>query len=186
MRSDVLEDYHGALRHMSQPSGTEEERNESMTSGKHGITVLIIDDDEFTRQKAKMILEDNFPYEVLTAPSGMDGVEVLLQNKVHLILLDVTMPGWTGFKTLSVIREKVLLRNIPVIMLTAAADRDSIIRASRYKVEDYIRKPFMPEELVSRVAKVVWEHWPDEGFETLSWILRNGSEPWTEDTISEM
>ena len=139
-----------------------------MTSNKNVITVLVIDDDDFNRQMAKTILEENLQYEVLTAASGMDGVEVLFQNTVHLILLDVAMPGWDGFKTLSVIRDNVLLKNIPVIMLTASADRDSVIKASQFGVEDYIRKPFVPEDLISRVSKVVWEHWQEESLDSLS------------------
>lgn len=142
-----------------------------MASNEHPITILVIDDDEFSRQMAQTILEENFPYEILTAPSGMDGVNVLIRNTVHLILLDVAMPGWDGFKTLSVIREKPLLKDIPVIMLTAAADRDSIIKASKLKVDDYIRKPFEPEELISRVSKVIWEHWQEQNLDTLSLSL---------------
>lgn len=166
MRSAVFEDYCGALRHVDRTPYAEGGQNKNMTRGKNGITILIIDDDEFTRQKTTMILKDNFPYDVLTASSGKDGVEALLHNKVHLILLDVTMPGWSGFKTLSIIRE--MLEGIPVIMLTASADRDSIIKASQYKVEDYIRKPFAPEELVNRVSKAIWENWQEESLDTLS------------------
>lgn len=139
-----------------------------MISNGNAITILVIDDDDFCRQMAKDILEDNLQYEVLTAPSGMDGVDMLFQNKVHLILLDVAMPGWDGFKTLSVIRENPTLQKIPVIMLTAAADRGSVIKASQYKVDDYIRKPFVPEELISRVSKAIWEHWQEESLDSLS------------------
>ena len=138
-----------------------------MTSGKKGITVLIIDDDDFVREMAKTILKEQLQYEVLEAPSGMDGVDVLIKNKVHLILLDVTMPGWDGFKTLSVIREHVVLKKIPIIMLTASAERESVIKASQYGIADYIRKPFVPEELVSRVSKVVWENWQEESIDSL-------------------
>ncbi len=139
-----------------------------MISNGNAITILVIDDDDFCRQMAKDILEDNLQYEVLTAPSGMDGVDMLFQNKVHLILLDVAMPGWDGFKTLSVIRQNPMLQKIPVIMLTAAADRGSVIKASQYKVDDYIRKPFVPEELISRVSKAIWEHWQEESLDSLS------------------
>ena len=137
-----------------------------MSNGKE-ITILVIDDDEFCREMAQMILEENFPYKILTAPSGMDGVDMVIKNTVHLILLDVAMPGWDGFKTLSVIRDNVLLKKIPVIMLTASADRDSIIKASQFGVDDYIRKPFEPENLVSRVSKAIWDHWQEESLDTL-------------------
>lgn len=141
--------------------------NLNMASDKNAITVLIIDDDDFVREMAKTILKEQLQYEVLEAPSGMDGVDVLIKNKVHLILLDVTMPGWDGFKTLSVIREHVVLKKIPVIMLTASAERESVIKASQYGIADYIRKPFVPEELVSRVSKVVWENWQEESIDSL-------------------
>ena len=98
----------------------------------------------------------------------MDGVDILKKNTVHLVLLDVSMPGWDGFKTLSVIRENVLLKEIPVIMLTASADRSSVIRAVQYGAADYIRKPFDPDELVNRVSKVIWEHWQDESLDALT------------------
>lgn len=139
----------------------------NMASDKNAITVLIIDDDDFVREMAKTILKEQLQYEVLEAPSGMDGVDVLIKNKVHLILLDVAMPGWDGFKTLSVIREHVVLKKIPVIMLTASAERESVIKASQYGIADYIRKPFVPEELVSRVSKVVWENWQEESIDSL-------------------
>ena len=138
-----------------------------MASDKNAITVLIIDDDDFVREMAKTILKEQLQYEVLEASSGMDGVDVLIKNKVHLILLDVAMPGWDGFKTLSVIREHVVLKKIPIIMLTASAERESVIKASQYGIADYIRKPFVPEELVSRVSKVVWENWQEESIDSL-------------------
>lgn len=78
------------------------------------------------------------------------------------------MSGWSGFKTLSVLRDKVLLRDIPVIMLTSAADRGSVIKALKLGVADYIRKPFLPEELVARVSKVIREYWQEESIDVWS------------------
>ena len=139
-----------------------------MASDKKAITVLIVDDDEFVREMATEILQEQLHYEVLTAASGMEAIDMLFKSTVHLILLDVAMPGWDGFKTLSVIRENVLLKELPVIMLTASADRGSVVQAAKYKVEDYICKPFVPEELVSRVSKAVWEHWQEESLDSLT------------------
>ena len=130
-------------------------------------TVLIIDDDEINRQMADTILTRKLPYEILLAQSGMQGVEMLHQHDVNLILLDVTMPVWDGFKTLSVIRKDEKLRHIPVILLTASADRTTVVKASEHGVVDYIKKPFLPDDLVSRVAKAIWENWEQSGIETL-------------------
>ena len=132
------------------------------------FTILVIDDDEINCEMAKTILKRNFPYHVMIASSGMQGVETMHNHEVHLVLLDVTMPGWDGFKTLSVIREDERLQDIPVIMLTASADRLSVVGASEGGVIDYIKKPFLPEELVSRVAKAVWNHYQMDSFDMLT------------------
>ena len=131
------------------------------------ITVLIIDDDEINRQMAEMILKKNFEYRILTAESGMRGYELMQNQTVHLVLLDVSMPVWDGLKTLQFIRSNEKLKNTPVIMLSAAADRETVVKASSYGVKDYIRKPFLPEELTSRVAKVIWENWLQQDFNSL-------------------
>ncbi len=131
------------------------------------ITVLVIDDDEINRQMAEMILKKNFTYQVLTAESGMSGYELMQHHTVHLVLLDVSMPVWDGIKTLQFIRSNEKLKNTPVIMLTAAADRETVVKASSYGVKGYIRKPFLPEELTSRVAKVIWENWLQQDFNSL-------------------
>ncbi|MBE6095581.1 MAG: response regulator [Schwartzia succinivorans] len=131
------------------------------------ITVLIIDDDEINRQMAEMILKKNFEYRILTAESGMRGYELMQNQTVHLVLLDVSMPVWDGLKTLHFIRSNEKLKNTPVIMLTAAADRETVIKASSYGVKDYLRKPFLPDELTARVAKVIWDNWLQQDFDSL-------------------
>ena len=131
------------------------------------ITVLIIDDDEINRQMAEMILKKNFDYRILTAESGMRGYELMQNQTVHLVLLDVSMPVWDGLKTLQFIRSNEKLKNTPVIMLTAAADRETVVKASSYGVKDYLRKPFLPDELTARVAKAIWDNWLQQDFDSL-------------------
>ena len=133
----------------------------------NNITVLVIDDDEINRQIAEMVLKKNFSYRVLTADSGMSGYELMQHHTVHLVLLDVSMPGWDGMKTLQFIRSNEKLKNTPVIMLTAAADRETVVKASSYGVKDYLRKPFLPDELTARVAKVIWDNWLQQDFDSL-------------------
>ena len=133
----------------------------------NNITVLVIDDDEINRQIAEMVLKKNFSYRVLTADSGMSGYELMQHHTVHLVLLDVSMPGWDGMKTLQFIRSNEKLKNTPVIMLTAAADRETVVKASSYGVKDYLRKPVLPDELTARVAKVIWDNWLQQDFDSL-------------------
>jgi CheY-like chemotaxis protein len=129
---------------------------------KH-ITVMMIDDDEINRQMAEMILTKKLPYRVITVESGMRGIELMYQYEVNLVLLDVTMPVWDGFKTLQVMRADERLKDIPVIMLTAAADLGTVVKAKEYGVQDYIKKPFMPDDLADRVAKIIWDNWQQQG-----------------------
>ena len=134
-----------------------------MVLDSKNITVLMVDDDEINRQMAEMILTKKLPYKILTAESGMRGIELMHQFDVNLVLLDVDMPVWDGFKTLSVIRADRKLKDTPVIMLTAAADLGSVVKATDYGVQDYIKKPFLPDELADRVAKVIWDNWQQKG-----------------------
>ena len=118
-------------------------------------TILIVDDDEMNIVMAKSILEMKVRAEILTASSGTACLDLLRDRKapVDLILLDIAMPGMDGLQTLTAIRKDPQLKNSKVIFLTAAADKETIIKASQLKIADYVKKPFVPEELVSRVEK---------------------------------
>lgn len=116
-------------------------------------TVLVIDDDEMNLQIAKMILEKKLACNVLTADNGLDGIEILRSQKVNLILLDVMMPNFDGIETLTEIRKDDKIKDVPVIMLTASGDIEVIQKVNELGVKNYIKKPFIPAELVSRVEK---------------------------------
>ena len=117
--------------------------------------ILIVDDDVMNLTMAQMILEMKVQAEYLTADSGQACINVLnqRQGKVDLILLDIAMPGMDGIQTLTRIRQHPGWKNIFVIFLTAAADKTTIVRAAQLKVKDYVKKPFTPDDLISRVEK---------------------------------
>ena len=117
--------------------------------------ILIVDDDVMNLTMAQMILEMKVQAEYLTADSGQACINVLnqRQGKVDLILLDIAMPGMDGIQTLTRIRQHPEWKNIHVIFLTAAADKTTIVRAAQLKVKDYVKTPFTPDELISRVEK---------------------------------
>ena len=119
--------------------------------------ILIIDDDEMNLQIAKMILEKKLPCEVLCANNAFDGLDILRSQRVSLVLLDILMPVFDGIETLQEIRNNKYLKKIPVMMLTASGDIENIQRVGALGVKDYIKKPFMPADLISRVTKKLAE-----------------------------
>jgi DNA-binding response OmpR family regulator len=112
--------------------------------------VLIVDDEPDVREVLSGILEDA-GYEVLTAASGKEALDKLLQsgNQVpHLILLDIMMPELNGFQVLEQVREHF---DIPVIMLTAKQEVTSVRDGLILGADDYVRKPFHTRELLARI-----------------------------------
>ena len=119
-------------------------------------SILIVDDDVVTLKTATMILDDR-GYEIHSVKSGLDALRFLRRKKVDLILLDIEMPILNGLKTLEKIRKEHELADIPVIILTSSNDKETIVSACRLEITDYIVKPFVPNNLVERVYKVLWK-----------------------------
>ena len=113
--------------------------------------ILVIDDDEMNLQIAKMILERKLSCKVIGVDNGMAGIEVLRNQRVNLVLLDIMMPDLDGIETLQKIRADEKIKNVPVMMLTASGDIENIQKVGTLGVKDYIKKPFMPADLIKRV-----------------------------------
>ena len=120
--------------------------------------ILVVDDDEMNIAMAKSILEMKVRAEILTTTSGSDCLNILQkrQGAIDLILLDIAMPAMDGIQTLSVIRKNPDYADMKVIFLTAAADRETIVKASQLKIADYVKKPFIPADLITRVEKQIF------------------------------
>ena len=119
--------------------------------------ILVIDDDEMNLQIAKMVLERKLPCKVLGADNGVEGIEILKSQRVNLVLLDVMMPDFDGIETLQEIRGDAQIKDVPVMMLTATVEVGTIQKARLLGVKDYIKKPFLPADLVERVKKKLSE-----------------------------
>ncbi len=119
-------------------------------------TILVVDDDDMNLKMAEFILKKEMAdIEVILVDSGMKAIDVLQRQKVDLVLLDFRMPVMNGLKTLELIRAREDLKTIPVIFLTASSDRDTVMKAGLMGVADYIKKPFMPKDLVERVNRAL-------------------------------
>ena len=119
--------------------------------------ILVIDDDEMNLKVAKMFLEKKLPCEVLCAAGGHEGLEILRNRRVDLVLLDILMPEFDGIETLQEIRDDERIKNVPVMMLTASGDVENIQKVGTLGVKDYIIKPFVPADLIKRVEKIFEE-----------------------------
>lgn len=94
-------------------------------------------------------------YNVITVNSGVRALRCLKQIKPDLILLDIRMTPKNGFETLREIRDMEDCADIPVIMLTAMEDRSSVLEGGTLGISDYILKPFSPDDLLSRIQRVL-------------------------------
>ncbi len=112
--------------------------------------ILIIEDDNDIRELIAFNLEVS-GYEVLKCENGEDGLNMALKMTPDLILLDIMLPTIDGFQVCSQLKKKPQLKDIPIIMLTARADEEDIIKGLETGADDYITKPFHPKILMARI-----------------------------------
>lgn len=111
------------------------------------MNVLVVDDDREIVDSISIFLSGE-GYKVLKAYDGIEALEIISENEVHLMILDVMMPKLDGIKTLMKLRES---RNIPVILLSAKSEDNDKIFGLTAGADDYVTKPFNPSELMARV-----------------------------------
>ena len=111
------------------------------------MKILVVDDDREIVDSIGIFLSGE-GYKVLKAYDGIEALDILSENEVHLMILDIMMPKLDGIKTLMKLRES---RNIPVILLSAKSEDADKILGLTAGVDDYVTKPFNPSELVARV-----------------------------------
>lgn len=109
--------------------------------------ILIIEDDRDIAEIERDYLTVN-GYEVFICEDGQLGLSEGLTGKYDLILLDIMLPGMDGFNVCRLLREKI---NTPILMVTAKQDEIDKIRGLGLGADDYIEKPFSPNELVARI-----------------------------------
>jgi len=113
--------------------------------------ILIVDDNEMNLLVAKRILSKQ--YEVSTVTSGKAAFEYLENNITDMILLDIRMPEMDGFAFLEIIKENAMLKDIPVICLTADNEQESEVKCFELGAVDFITKPFIAEIMRQRIAR---------------------------------
>ena len=111
------------------------------------MNILICDDDREISRAIEIYLR-NEGYHVIQARDGLEALDAVKKNDIHLILMDVMMPRMDGIQATMRIRQE---KNIPIIMLSAKAQDYDKINGLNVGADDYVTKPFNPMELVARV-----------------------------------
>jgi CheY-like chemotaxis protein len=112
--------------------------------------VLVVDDNEMNRDMLSRRLI-RLGYEVATAEDGKQALTLVTEQPFDLVLLDIMMPKMNGYEVLEQMKTDDRLRNVPVIMISAVDDLDSVVKCIELGAEDYLFKPFNPVLLKARL-----------------------------------
>lgn len=116
--------------------------------------ILAVDDDKHIADLLKVVLEEE-GYEVVPVYGGQEALEKLKTLKPDLIMLDIGMPKLNGWQTLEQIKKDEKTKNIPVVMLTGHESDLSKEAMQAKGVSDYLTKPFVHEDMLSRVKQAL-------------------------------
>lgn len=116
--------------------------------------VMIADDEEDIKIILSMYLE-NMGYDIVTAYDGLDALACAKERKPDIILMDIMMPVLDGIEVTRQIKASEELKDIPVVMLTAAAHSGMVEKAMAAGAEDYIAKPFEPEKVHEVIQNIL-------------------------------
>lgn len=113
-------------------------------------SILVIDDNDNVRNIVTTVLR-NFGFGVREAASGNAAIQMVLAEKPDLIISDVRMPGMDGHHLLNAIRDLQSTAAIPFILMTGSGSRDDFRRGMISGADDYLQKPFTPDDLIEAV-----------------------------------
>ncbi len=122
--------------------------------------ILIADDDDILVDMIRLRL-DGRGHHVEVAADGEAALDAVLRKRPDIIILDMMMPIISGSEVLSELKAKPETRDIPVIMLTSRNGEADIVQALKAGVDDYLTKPFIPQELIARIDKLLLKYTND-------------------------
>jgi diguanylate cyclase (GGDEF)-like protein len=114
-------------------------------------TILLVDDETINLNALSGML--NKTYNIVTASSGFEAIDIISKKNIDLILLDIVMPKMDGFAVCKALKVDFKTKKIPIIFLTTKTDEESIEKAYEIGCVDYVIKPFRLKELLSRIKR---------------------------------
>ena len=119
-----------------------------------GKRLLIVDDEPDILYLLSLRLKAN-GYDTLTAQGGGEALQLIRDERPDLVLLDVNIPAPNGYDVCKSVKDDGELKHIPIIFLTAKAAEDDMVCATDSGADDYITKPYHPEELLSKIKRLL-------------------------------
>jgi CheY-like chemotaxis protein len=117
-------------------------------------TILVVENEVSNRILIERVLSTR-GYFCLTASNGREALEILDQQRVDLILTDLSMPVLDGYRTMQLIRARPALANVPIVAVTAYALNDENEAAMQIGCNEYLTKPFKPRQLLEVVDRLL-------------------------------
>lgn len=121
--------------------------------------VLVADDDPDILLLMTVTLERD-GYDVVGAKDGLSALEAALERVPHLVLLDLMMPGLDGYEVTRRLRGEPITKDVPIVIVTAAAEESQAAKALDAGADAYMKKPFSPRELLAKTASLILERRP--------------------------
>jgi len=126
-------------------------KHDPIATERTDATLLVVDDNEDNRYILLQRLQREGYHHILQAADGVEAMDLLADAEIDLVLLDVLMPEMDGYQVLERIRRDPGLRNIPVIMISAINEIETVVRCIEAGAEDYLQKPFNTVLLRARI-----------------------------------
>ena len=115
--------------------------------------ILVVEDDPDIRIMMVYILKDD--YDLVLCADGRSGIDKAMEERPDLILLDIYMAGISGLEVCKAVRDNPEISSTPIIILTAGALKEEVSEGYALGADDYIFKPFDPEDLIERIEKLL-------------------------------
>ena len=116
--------------------------------------VLIVDDEPDVLRLVALRLKKS-GYEILAASDGKEGFDIISSEKPDLVLLDLRLPNMDGVDICKQVKNDEVLRHIPIILFTATSDIEVADKAKEAGANDYMVKPFEPDELLEKISGII-------------------------------
>ena len=133
-----------------------------MSGAMSAETILVVEDEDDLRAIIVYHLKRE-GYHVLDTASGEEAVQIIRRDRPAVVLLDLMLPGIDGLRVCTMLKSHLSLPELSIVMVSALATEDDVLRGLELGADDYIRKPFKPKEVVARVATVLRRRRPSIG-----------------------